>query len=137
MLLQEQRYLENIVEKAKAGLSATPEGHLRISKDKNRIRYYHCTEDNSGIYIPKSDKFLPKKLAQKTYNLSVIKKAEARLKQIKKITKDYSDDEIEELFTSLHTDKPLLSLWSQHGSSFLMHGIQKNIREKNFRKERR
>ena len=28
MLLQEQKYLENIVEKAKAGLSATPEGHL-------------------------------------------------------------------------------------------------------------
>ena len=118
ILLQEQKYLENIVEKAKAGLSGTPEGHLRISKDKNRIRYYHCTEDNSGIYIPKSDILLPKKLAQKTYNLSVIKKAEARLKQIKKITKDYSDDEIEELFTSLHVDRqalvePVEPTWEQ------------------------
>ena len=28
MLLREQTYLEKIVEKAKAGLSATPEGHL-------------------------------------------------------------------------------------------------------------
>ena len=118
MLLREQKYLENIVEKAKAGLSATPEGHLRISKDKNRIRYYHCTEDNSGFYIPKSDKILPKKLAQKTYNLSVVKKAESRLKQIRKITRDYSDDEIEELFTSLHTDRqalvePVEPTWKQ------------------------
>ena len=108
MLLQEQKHLEDIVNKAKAGLSEVPDGYLRISKDKNKIRYYHCTEDNSGIYIPKSDKYLPQKLAQKTYNLSVIKKAEARLKQIKRITKDYSDDEIEELFTSLHPDRQIL-----------------------------
>lgn len=118
MLLQEQKYLENMVNKAKMGLSTAPDGHLRISKDKNKIRYYHCTEDNSGIYIPKSDKYLPKKLAQKTYNLSVIKRAEARLKQIKKITRDYSDDEIEELFTSLHADRqalvtPVEATWKQ------------------------
>lgn len=118
MLLQEQKYLENIVNKAKAGLSIAPEGHLRISKDKNKIRYYHCTEDNSGIYIPKSDKYLPQRLAQKTYNLTVIKKAEVRLKQIKKITKNYSDDEIEELFTSLHADRqalvtPVEPTWKQ------------------------
>ncbi|MDD7024769.1 MAG: hypothetical protein PUI37_07915, partial [Oscillospiraceae bacterium] len=118
MLLQEQKYLEDIVNKAKTGLPAAPEGHLRISRDKNKIRYYHCTEDNIGIYIPKSDKSLPQKLAQKTYNLSVIKKAESRLKQIKKITRDYSDDEIEELFTSLHADRqalvtPVEPTWKQ------------------------
>ena len=118
MLLQEQKYLENIVNKAKTGLSTAPDGHLRISKDKNKIRYYHCTEDNGEIYIPKSDKHLPQKLAQKTYNLSVMKKAEARLQQIKKITKDYSDDEIEVLFTSLHADRqslvtPVEPTWKQ------------------------
>ncbi|MGF0018371.1 hypothetical protein [Sporofaciens sp. SGI.106] len=118
MLLQEQKYLENIVEKAKEGLATAPDGHLRISKDKNKIRYYHCTEDNSGIYIPKSDKYLPQELAQKTYNLSVVKKAESRLKQIKKIMRDYSDDEIEELFTSLHAGRqalitPVEPTWKQ------------------------
>ena len=118
MLIQEQKHLENIVNKAQAGLSAAPEGHLRISKDKNKIRYYHCTKDNSEIYIPKSEKHLPQKLAQKSYNLSVIKKAESRLKQIKKITKDYSEDEIEELFTSLHADRqafvtPVEPTWKQ------------------------
>ena len=118
MLLQEQNYLEDIVNKAKTGLPTAPDGYLRISKDKNKIRYYHCTENNSGIYISKSDEYLPQKLAQKTYNLSVIKKAESRLKQIKKITKDYSDDEIEKLFTSLHADRqalitPVEPTWKQ------------------------
>lgn len=118
MLLQEQNYLENMVNKAKTALSTAPDGHLRISKDKNKVRYYHCTEDNSGMYIPKSNKYLPQKLAQKTYNLSVIKKAETRLKQIKKITRDYSDDEIEELYTSLHSDRqaliaPVEPTWKQ------------------------
>ena len=50
--------------------------------------------------------------------MSVIKKAEARLKQIKKITKDYSDDEIEKLYTSLHADRqalvtPVEPTWKQ------------------------
>ena len=39
MLLQEQKYLEDIVNKAKTGLSATPDGHLRISKDKIKVDY--------------------------------------------------------------------------------------------------
>ena len=48
----------------------------------------------------------------------MIKKAESRLKQIKKITRDYSDDEIEELFTSLHADRqalvtPVEATWKQ------------------------
>ena len=35
MLLQEQRHLQEIADKAQTGLTAVPEGHLRISKDKN------------------------------------------------------------------------------------------------------
>ena len=138
MLLQEQKYLEDIVNKAKTGLPEAPEGHLRISKDKDKIRYYHCTEDNSGIYIPKSDKYLPQKLAQKTYDLSVIKKAESRLKQIKKITRDYSDDEIEELFTSLHADRqalvtPVEPTWKQLLDEWYAEEYQgKEFQEKEF-----
>lgn len=108
MLLQEQTHLEDILNKAKTGLPTAPDGYLRISNDKKKLRYYHCTDDRNGIYIPKTDKQLPRQLAQKTYHLSVIKKAEARLKQIKKITKDYSDDEIEELYTSLHRERQVL-----------------------------
>lgn len=118
MLMKEQRHLERIVYFAKANLDRETEGHLRISKDKSKIRYYHCTDDNRESYIPRSDKELPKKLAQRDYYLSVIKKGEARLKQIKRITKDYSDDEIEGLFHSLHEERkalvtPVEPTWEQ------------------------
>ena len=118
MLLQEQKHLENIVNKAKIGLSTAPEGHLRISIDKKKPRYYHCIDDGNGIYIPKANTLLPKQLAQKTYHMSVIKRAEARLKQIKKLTKDYSDSEIEDIYTSLHKERqvlvsPIEPIWEQ------------------------
>ena len=88
MLLQMQEHLEKVVTQAKADLNTTvPEGHLRISIDKNKPRYYQCIDDNKGVYIPRDNKELPKRLAQKGYNKAVVKKGEARLKQIKRITK--------------------------------------------------
>ena len=45
-----------------------PEGYLRISKHKNRCRYYHCLTDQNGTYIPKENIILSKQLAQKAYN---------------------------------------------------------------------
>ena len=61
---------------------------------------------------------LERLLAQKNYNESVVKKAEARLKQIKKITKNYSDDEIEKIYTSMNKERqalvtPVESTWDQ------------------------
>ena len=118
MLLQEQNRLEEILRKAKAELAIAPDGRLRISKSEKKIRYDHCAGDRNGIYIPQENKQLPRQLAQKTYNMSVIKKAETRLKQIQKITKDYSDSEIEELYTSLNEERkkmiaPVEPTWNQ------------------------
>ena len=109
MLLQMQEHLEKVVTQAKADLNTTvPEGHLRISIDKNKPRYYQCIDDNKGVYIPRDNKELPKRLAQKGYNKAVVKKGEARLKQIKRITKNYSDDEIEKIYTSMNKARQLL-----------------------------
>ena len=108
MLLQEQKHLEKIVMQAKTNLSTEPEGHLRISIDQNKPRYYQCINDSKGIYIPRDEKELPRRLAQKGYNEAVIKKGETRLKQIKKITKNYSDDEIEKIYTSMNKARQLL-----------------------------
>ena len=118
MLLQEEKYLEEILDKAKQGLAAVPDGYLRISKDKAKLRYYHCTNDRYGIYISKKNVELPIRLAQKSYDMSVVKKVQNRLRQIKKITKDYSDDEIEQLYTSLNNErqflvKPIEPTWKQ------------------------
>lgn len=60
LLLKEQKKLEMICSKVENELKSVPKGNLRISKDKNKIRYYHCVEDNEGTYILKIDSELPK-----------------------------------------------------------------------------
>lgn len=118
MLLNEQNRLEEILRKVKEELSVLPDGKLRISNNNTRCRYYHCLYNESGTYIPKSNTQLPRQLAQKTYDISVVKKIEVRLKQIRKLSKDYSDDEIEELYTSLNEKRqalitPVEPTWNQ------------------------
>lgn len=104
MLLKEQQYLETICSKAEEELKSSPDGCLRVSKDKHKIRYYHCTTNRNGTYISSNDMELVRQLAQKKYNQSILKKAEIRLKQVKKITRDYSDDEIEQIYDKLHKE---------------------------------
>ena len=108
LLIQEQKHLETIINKARSGLESAPEGRLRISCDKNKPRYYQYMSADNETYIPKAEMELARLLAQKNYNESVVKKAETRLKQIKKITKNYSDDEIEKIYTSMHKERQLL-----------------------------
>ena len=118
LLVQEQKRLETIINKARSGLESAPEGRLRISCDKSKPRYYQYMSADNETHIPKAEMELARLLAQKNYNESVVKKAEARLKQIKKITKSYSDDEIEKIYTSMNKERqalvtPVESTWDQ------------------------
>ena len=70
-LREEQKRLEEIIAKAKKENEHMPEGNLRISKHKNRCRYYHCVHDRNDIYIPKRNMILREQLAQKAYNSSI------------------------------------------------------------------
>ena len=110
MLLKEQKYLESVISKANKGIDVTnnPEGRLRISVDSGNVRYYHCVDDRYGSYITKDNMELAYRLAQKSYNDTVIKKAESRLKLITRSLKDYSDDEIEQIYKSLHDERQAL-----------------------------
>lgn len=51
-----------------------PEGSLRISQKAKHIEYYATSKaDNPGTYIPKGKMKLAAQLAQRTYNLRIIK----------------------------------------------------------------
>ena len=80
MLTSEKMYLEEVIKKAKLQLKKAGiqgdilENKLRISVDKERIRYYKCTPDNKkGSYILKKDLEVAKKLAQNEYNYKLLK----------------------------------------------------------------
>ena len=108
MLIQEQKHLEDLLNKARSGITEFPDGNLRISTDKGFIRFYHCTENGYGTYIPKKDLQLPRQLAQKAYQEAIIQKATARLKQITGILKDYADDEIDQVYLASHAKRQAL-----------------------------
>ncbi len=94
--------------KKEVGCNVFPEGRLRISMDNGVARYYHCIDDRLGDYIPKKNTQLPRQLAQKTYNDSVIKVAVARSRLIARFLKGYSDDEIERQYEELHPERRAL-----------------------------
>ena len=107
-MLQEQKHLQSIIAKAGENMASTPEGRLRISVDHGVARYYQCVDDRYGEYIPRDNVQLPRQLAQKAYNDTVLKTAEARAKHIARCLRNYNDDEIEQLFTSLHPERQKL-----------------------------
>ncbi len=109
LLSEERKRLEKILKVVQVQLKTMPEGSLRLSKSKDYIQYYHCTEGNKlGKYIVKGNDELIQALAQKSYDEKLLQLTEKRLKQIERILKDYEDDEIEEVFKKEHIERQRL-----------------------------
>ena len=109
LLLEEQVKLEKVIKETKARLENAPEGRLRLSKSHNHVQYYCCTEEKkSGNYIPKGHMELAQNLAQKGYDCKILQLAEKRLSQISKLAKDYTDDELEQIYLKEHPERQKL-----------------------------
>ena len=119
ILVEEQVRLENIIKMAEDRMKHAPRGNLKLSKTKDFIQYYLYDEDDkSASYISKKENDLVCKLAQKSYDKKVLELVGKRLSQIRKITKDYTDDELERIFLKEHVErqkliKPVEMLWEQ------------------------
>ena len=119
LLLGERKRLENIIKIEQRRLIDKPEGTLRLSKSKEYMQYYYCTEENKqGKYIGKGNEEWIRILAQKSYDEKILQLADKRLKQINRILKDYEDDEIEGIFRKEHPQRqrflqPVEPTWDQ------------------------
>jgi len=109
-LLYERQRMQLLQEKAKKNLIGAPEGSLRLGKSQGCTQYFHCYEDTrpSGNYISKQNRELAKNLAQKAYDEKIVRLTTKRLRQLDAIIKDYSDDEIEQVFLSEHQERQKL-----------------------------
>ena len=106
LLVKEKNRLEEIIKISKNRLKDVPEGSLRLSKTKNYVQYYHCTNENKlGKYISKDKEELVRRLIQKSYDEKVLRVAEKRLKQVNKLAKGYEEGEIEEIFYNEHPER--------------------------------
>jgi len=119
LLLKEQFRLETIMKEAKNRLENAPKGRLRLSKSHNHIQYYWCVDDKKvGDYIPKENGILAQQLAQKAYDEKILRLAEKRYSQIRKLVKDYTDDELENIYLKEHSIRqklihPVEPTWEQ------------------------
>ena len=112
-LMEEQARLKQIQQITMEQLKNAPEGTLRISKSNNHIQYYHCQKGDiqkNGKYLHSADEELVHKLAQKSYNEKVLRLVERRLKQIKNLSEEYQDDEIERIYQKENIIRQILIL---------------------------
>jgi len=102
--------MQMLHEKAEENLIGAPAGSLRLGKSQGYPQYFHCSDDAEpgGRYIPKGNIELAKKLAQKAYDEKILKLTTKRLRQLENILKDYSDDEIVQVFLSEHQERQKL-----------------------------
>ena len=81
--------LQNVLELKLKSQKTSPQGHLRIvhPADGRPPQYYHLTDskDFNGSYISRAQNQLIKKLAQKDYDLKLIKLLQAQLRALDKL----------------------------------------------------
>ncbi|WP_155837991.1 hypothetical protein [Butyrivibrio sp. FCS014] len=139
MLEKESKRINEIKRTVDGRLKNAPDGTLRITTTKNQYQYIHCkqeqykqeqykqeqykqeqcgqvqcteTSNNQKFklsYIKKENLSLAKQLAQKSYDQKIKKLVDRREKQLERLTKEYSDDEIVAIYNNLnHKRKELV-----------------------------
>ncbi len=98
--------LKNCLEIKKKQQRSAPEGHLRISQTPGirQPQFFHITnpKDFNGSYIPHYKMPFIKKLAQKNYDLKLIKILRKQIKTLEKYISE-SDNKIEQLYSKMNT----------------------------------
>lgn len=114
-LCKELMYYRQILELLESKNEVYPEGSLRVSQDKGRVRYYYH-DGNAMTYLPKGKEDLIKALSQKEYDVGMLKLTKKRCRQIESILRDYQDDEVDQIYWQMHTGKrrfinPVVKPW--------------------------
>ena len=106
ILKNEVKQLEKIVAATKIRLKSAPEGHLRVKKKRGAAEYYlkdvngaHVNDRTYyGRYLKKSEIKLARKIAQRDYDIHVIKNAEERIKAINTFLEKYDKTSLKILY---------------------------------------
>lgn len=84
-------------------LKDAPSGFLRIANVRGKDRYYKVDEGKRqmGVYISKKNIDLARQLAQKSYDLKVLKAAELELQAWNLLTSHFPDTTVEDVYETL------------------------------------
>ena len=85
--------IEKHIRRIRKRLEKAPEGSLRVSKTHGTCQFYNKTElYQPGKYIPRKDRPLAVRLAQKDYDKKLLEALTSQEKAIEKFIKDYDPD---------------------------------------------
>lgn len=110
ILREERCQLKRIEEETIKRLKTAPMGSLRIRKWKGVVEYYYRNVNadnvsegsNNGRYLKKSEETLARRIAQRDYDIRVIKRVQERIKAINTFLKVYETTSLEMLYTKIH-----------------------------------
>ena len=110
MLEYEENRLKKLKQIIDESLRNAPEGKIRVSSSGNYPMFFHCTDETQksrerGKYIIKDERNKISPLVQKEYDQKMKKIVEKRLKQIQRLNADFNDEELEDIYNSLHPNK--------------------------------
>lgn len=116
VLEKELSQLKECVIKAKKNLDKAPRGNLRVRKWNGVVEYYYRnTESGSveesrgnGRYLRKNEIDFARKLAQRDYDMSVIKLAEERIKVIERFLEAYDKTCLKKLYRKVNPYRKIL-----------------------------
>ena len=101
VLRDEIKQLENIIKEAQKRLKTAPQGHLRIMEKCNKPQYYYKSNEqrnSNGRYMKKSEIELAKRIAQKDYDIRMIKNAQERVKAIRTFLVKYENTSLKKMY---------------------------------------
>lgn len=101
MLLEEKEELEKIITDAQKRLKKAPQGHIRIDKKNSTPRFYYKSEKagkGNGCYMKKAEGELVKSIAQKDYDIRLVRKAQERIKAINTFLTKYEDTSLKQMY---------------------------------------
>ena len=102
-LIIHKRMLNELIKAKQKAVVNAPKGSLRIIKNRRTYQYYHraSEKDVSGKYIPRKDVEKAFLLAQKDYDIKLLKALTEQQKVIENFLKNYDPDAAVEVFNNL------------------------------------
>ena len=103
MVNKRRPFLHRLCKEKEKKLATSPDGYLKILNIKGKDRYYHLASKDrgSGTYLNKKHLDLAKQLAQKSYDLKVLKAAELELQAWQLLASHFPDKTFEEVYETL------------------------------------
>ena len=110
ILRERLRELERIQKNKENALKRSPEGRLRISNGKGSPQFYiiKTTGETNGIYLPKSQFNVAKRLGQKDYDYRVLKAVEKEIAAIHVFLKHFPNPSAEEVYYMISDERKKL-----------------------------